>query len=69
MLTHLLTGPDCEAFRDALLDQAANTTGPACSAWMDAVILLDKHRSASFQRRAKLVSHKPRKTLGLRYSR
>ena len=52
LLTHLLTESDGDAFRNALLDRAGATTGPACTSLLDAVMLFDKHRSESFQRRA-----------------
>ena len=66
LLTHLLTESELDALRTEMLDRAGNLTGPACAAWMDAVMLLDKHRSASFQRRSKLTPSKRRKSLSIR---
>lgn len=69
LLTHLLSDGDCEALRTEMLDRAGEHSGPACKAWMDAVMLLDKHRSESFQRRSAQTPSARRKSLGLRYTR
>lgn len=66
LLTHLLSEHDVETLRTAMLDRAGQLTGPACEAWMDAVIMMDKHVSASFQRRSKQTPSARRKSLGYR---
>lgn len=69
LLTHLLSSDDLDALRTEMLDKAGTLTGPACEACIDAVILLDKRRSESFQRRSKATPSARRKSLGLRYTR
>ena len=69
LLTHLLSSAELDALRTEMLERAGNLTGPRCEAWMDAVMLLDKHRSASFQRRSAQTPSARRKSLGLRYTR
>jgi hypothetical protein len=66
LLTHLLTEAELDTLRTAFLDRAAESTGAACKAWMDAVMLIDEHRSRSFQRRAAQTPSGRRKSLGYR---
>lgn len=66
LLTHLLSEAELDTLRNEMLDRAGLTTGPACDAWLDAVILMDKHRSASFQRRADHAPSSRRKSLSVR---
>lgn len=66
LLTRLLTESEVEALRTEMLDIAGKTTGPACNAWLDAVILLDKHVSASFKRRCCQSPSARRKSLSYR---
>lgn len=69
LLTHLLNSDDCDAFRTEILNRVGKTTGDADSALLDAVILFDKMRAASFERRSKATPSARRKSLGLRLTR
>lgn len=69
LLTRLMSSDDLDALRDEFLARASDSTGPACETWLDAVIILDRHREQSFDRRSKATPSARRKSLGLRYTR
>ncbi len=72
LLTHLLSSDDLDALEKAMLgkaDAAAGQGDKECATWQAAVLLIQEHRSASFQRRSKLTPSARRKTLGPRLTR
>ena len=69
LLTHLLSSDDCDAFRAQLLARVGGNPADGNSALLDAVILFDKLRAQSFERRSKSTPSARRKSLGLRLTR
>lgn len=64
MLTHLLTEPDLDALELEMIAKSEESV-----VWIAALDLVRKYRSESFKRRAKFISPRSRKTLGLRLQR
>lgn len=71
-MTHLLTAPECDAFRAALLARLSGLTAGEHQLLTAVIDDFDARRSAGFRRRAALApttASARRKNIGLRYSR